>query len=222
MITGTLDVDVARGGAGAASSALGGKVTGSVSKKTTGVVVGAEAGQQAREGAGARRPDARRGGVPALMPYNERDMTAAVRLVHRGADGHRVGLLVGLVVDRRADARRRRSSAPPSRRAVPRLGRATDRPRRAGASPGVVNFADSPSGSTRPSSTSTPPPARRRPVPPAPADAPRPDALDDPFEFRPPRRRRAAARRRHRLHHRRRRATSSPTITSSRAPSGSR
>ena len=45
------DVDDARGGRRPRIERLGGKVAGSVSKKTTAVIVGADAGQQGREGA---------------------------------------------------------------------------------------------------------------------------------------------------------------------------
>ena len=63
VITGTL-TSMSREQATAALERLGAKVAGSVSKKTTGVIVGRRAGQQGRKGADARGADAGRGGVP--------------------------------------------------------------------------------------------------------------------------------------------------------------
>ncbi len=60
VLTGTLERRT-REEAAAEIVARGGKVTGSVSKKTTYVVAGREPGLQAREGRDARRPGHRRG-----------------------------------------------------------------------------------------------------------------------------------------------------------------
>ena len=57
VLTGTLPT-MTREEASAAIERLGGKVSGSVSRKTTYLVAGADAGQQAGEGAAAGRPDA--------------------------------------------------------------------------------------------------------------------------------------------------------------------
>ena len=63
VLTGTL-TSMTREEAAAALERLGGKVAGSVSKKTTAVVVGAEAGSKADKAAGAGRAGAGRGGLP--------------------------------------------------------------------------------------------------------------------------------------------------------------
>ena len=60
VLTGTLAA-MSRDQAAAAIEALGGRVSNSVSKKTTGVIVGARAGSQGRQGACARRAAGRRG-----------------------------------------------------------------------------------------------------------------------------------------------------------------
>ena len=63
VVTGTLE-GMTRDEAGEAIRAAGGKVTSSVSKKTSFVVAGENAGSQVRQGAGARRPGPGRGRLP--------------------------------------------------------------------------------------------------------------------------------------------------------------
>ena len=72
VLTGTLG-SMSRDEAAAAIESLGGKVTGSVSRKTSCVVAGADPGQQAREGARSRGRDPGRSGV------SRDDRTPAVR-----------------------------------------------------------------------------------------------------------------------------------------------
>ena len=69
VLTGTLPT-MTREEATAAIERLGGKVSGSVSKKTSYLVAGDEAGSKLREGAAARRADPERGGIQAT--YNRR------------------------------------------------------------------------------------------------------------------------------------------------------
>ena len=67
VLTGTLASMTREEADRGASSGWARKVAGSVSKKTAGVIVGADAGQQGRQGRGARRADAGRGGVSASL-----------------------------------------------------------------------------------------------------------------------------------------------------------
>ena len=66
VLTGTLPT-LTRDEAKARIEAAGGKVAGSVSKKTDYVVAGADAGSKLEQGGGARRAGARRGGLLALL-----------------------------------------------------------------------------------------------------------------------------------------------------------